>query len=54
MCNRYRPASVVRIRDVFGFTYIESDTPLYNAGGIGPWQRGPFLRASGAGWASGA
>lgn len=48
MCNRYRPASVVRIRDVFGFTYIESDTPLYNAGGIGPWQQGPFLRAGGA------
>jgi len=24
MCNRYRPTDVVRIRDVFGFTYIES------------------------------
>lgn len=44
MCNRYRPASVVRIRDVFGFTYIESGPDLrYNAG-IGPLQPGPFIR----------
>lgn len=47
MCNRYRPASVVRIRDTFGFTYIESDTPLedrYRTSGIGPLQPGPFIR----------
>lgn len=49
MCNRYRPASVVRIRDVFGFTLIESGPPLYRTDGIGPWQTGPFLRAAGAG-----
>jgi putative SOS response-associated peptidase YedK len=43
MCNRYRPASVVRIRDFFGFTYIESGPDLrYNAG-IGPLQPGPFI-----------
>ena len=48
MCNRYRAASVVRIRDVFGFTYIESGPPLYRTDGIGPWQTGPFLRAAGA------
>ena len=47
MCNRYRAASVVRIRDVFGFTYIESGPPLqerYKTTGIGPLQPGPFVR----------
>lgn len=34
MCNRYRPASVVRIRDTFGWTNIESGPDLrYNADG---------------------
>lgn len=50
MCNRYRPASVVRIRDCFGFTYIESGgeaLPDYRTGGIGPLQPGPFIRAGG-------
>jgi len=50
MCNRYRPTSVVRIRDVFGFTYIESGPPLeerYKASGIGPLQPGPFLHRNG-------
>jgi putative SOS response-associated peptidase YedK len=50
MCNRYRAASVVRIRDIFGFTYIESGPRIehrYVTTGIGPLQRGPFLRASG-------
>jgi putative SOS response-associated peptidase YedK len=46
MCNRYRPANITRIRDAFGFTYIE-DGPEYNPRGIGPWQQGPFVRASG-------
>jgi putative SOS response-associated peptidase YedK len=46
MCNRYRPASITRIRDAFGFTYIE-DGPEYNPRGIGPWQQGPFVRAEG-------
>jgi putative SOS response-associated peptidase YedK len=47
MCNRYRAASVTRIRDVFGFTYIESGPPLedrYRTTGIGPLQAGPFIR----------
>jgi putative SOS response-associated peptidase YedK len=45
MCNRYRPASVVRIPDAFGVTYIESGPDLrYNTAGIGPLQPGPFLR----------
>ena len=47
MCNRYRAASVVRIRDVFGFTYIESGPEperRYNTTGIGPLQPGPFIR----------
>lgn len=47
MCNRYRAASVVRIRDAFGFTYIESGPPLqerYRTTGIGPLQAGPFVR----------
>jgi putative SOS response-associated peptidase YedK len=47
MCNRYRAASVVRIRDRFGFTYIESGPPReyrYNTTGIGPLQSGPFIR----------
>jgi len=47
MCNRYRAASVVRIRDVFGFTYIESGPPIeyrYQLTGIGPLQPGPFIR----------
>lgn len=47
MCNRYRPASVVRIRDVFGFTYIESGPELPYRPGIGPLQPGPFVRADG-------
>jgi putative SOS response-associated peptidase YedK len=48
MCNRYRPTSVVRIRDIFGFTYIESGPPMedrYRTTGIGPLQPGPFVRA---------
>lgn len=45
MCNRYRPASVVRIRDAFGFTYIESGPDMrVNDRGIGPLQPGPFVR----------
>jgi putative SOS response-associated peptidase YedK len=47
MCNRYRAASVIRIRDVFGFTYIESGPPLqerYSTTGIGPLQAAPFIR----------
>lgn len=47
MCNRYRAASVVRIRDAFGFTYIESGPPReyrYSTEGIGPLQAGPFIR----------
>jgi putative SOS response-associated peptidase YedK len=47
MCNRYRAASIARIRDVFGFTYIESGPPLecrYKTTGIGPLQPGPFIR----------
>jgi putative SOS response-associated peptidase YedK len=43
MCNRYRPASVVRIRDVFGFTYIESGPPREYRAGIGPKQPGPYI-----------
>lgn len=46
MCNRYRPASVVRIRDAFGFTYIESGGPLYKPA-VGPWQDAPFITADG-------
>jgi putative SOS response-associated peptidase YedK len=46
MCNRYRPANITRIRDAFGFTYIE-DGPEYNPRGIGPLQQGPFVRAGG-------
>lgn len=48
MCNRYRPASVTVIRDVFGFTLIEEAQPLYATAGIGPYQPGPFVRAGGA------
>jgi putative SOS response-associated peptidase YedK len=47
MCNRYRATSVVRVRDTFGFTYIESGPPLdgrYSTAGIGPLQAGPFIR----------
>jgi putative SOS response-associated peptidase YedK len=47
MCNRYRASSVVRIRDTFGFTYVESGPPLeerYRTTGIGPLQAGPFIR----------
>ncbi|MEJ8838152.1 SOS response-associated peptidase [Ramlibacter sp. AN1133] len=47
MCNRYRASSVIRIRDAFGFTYIESGPPLqerYRTSGIGPLQAGPFIR----------
>jgi putative SOS response-associated peptidase YedK len=41
MCNRYRPASVTYVRDVFGFTLIESAPPTKPA--IGPLQQGPFI-----------
>lgn len=47
MCNRYRPAEVTRIRDKFGWTYIEDGLPIaprYNAAGIGPLQPGPIIR----------
>lgn len=47
MCNRYRPAEVTRIRDKFGFTYIEDGPPIaprYSTAGIGPLQPGPFIR----------
>lgn len=47
MCNRYRASSIARIRDVFGFTYIESGPALedrYRTTGIGPLQPGPFVR----------
>jgi putative SOS response-associated peptidase YedK len=50
MCNRYRAASVIRIRDAFGFTYIESGPPMqerYRTTGIGPLQPGPFVRRDG-------
>ena len=50
MCNRYRASSVVSIRDVFGFTYIESGPPLqerYKTSGIGPLQPGPFVHRDG-------
>jgi putative SOS response-associated peptidase YedK len=44
MCNRYRPASVVRIRDVFGFTYLESGPDIRDwRPAIGPLQLGPFI-----------
>ena len=46
MCNRYRPASVTYIRDVFGFTSIKEREP-YATTGIGPLQRGPFVQAAG-------
>jgi putative SOS response-associated peptidase YedK len=39
MCNRYRPASITFIRDVFGFTLIEEGY----AEAIGPLQLGPFI-----------
>jgi putative SOS response-associated peptidase YedK len=35
--------SVTFIRDVFGFTLIESGPPLYKTEGIGPLQQGPFI-----------
>lgn len=47
MCNRYRATDVVMIRDVFGFTYIESGPPRYKTTGIGPWQPGPFVIPAG-------
>jgi putative SOS response-associated peptidase YedK len=48
MCNRYRATEVVRIRDAFGFTYIESGPPRpYRTSGIGPWQEGPFIVPAG-------
>lgn len=47
MCNRYRPSSVVRIRDAFGFTHIESGPPRPYRAAIGPQQDGPFIRARG-------
>jgi putative SOS response-associated peptidase YedK len=46
MCNRYRPASVTYIRDVFGFTLIKEREP-YATAGIGPWQPGPFVHGGG-------
>lgn len=48
MCNRYRAASVTHIRDVFGFTYIESGpprAPRYNLSYIAPLKLGPFVRS---------
>jgi putative SOS response-associated peptidase YedK len=45
MCNRYRPASVTVVRDVFGFTLLEQPQPLHATQGIGPWQSGPIVRA---------
>jgi putative SOS response-associated peptidase YedK len=39
MCNRYRPASVTYIRDVFGFTLIEDSYPSATL----PLWRGPFI-----------
>ena len=47
MCNRYRPVSVVRYRDIFGFTYIESGPQRPWRAAIGPLQDGPFIRAGG-------
>jgi putative SOS response-associated peptidase YedK len=61
MCNRYRPTSVVRIKDQFGVTIIKDREPELEAGrapggeerepyaasGIGPWQVGPFIHAGG-------
>ncbi len=46
MCNRYRPASVTYIRDVFGFTSIKEREPDLPPA-IGPWQQGPFVRSAG-------
>ncbi len=46
MCNRYRPASVTHIRDVFGFTLVEDCAP-YATDGIGPYQQGPFVQSRG-------
>jgi putative SOS response-associated peptidase YedK len=49
VCNRYRPASLTYIRDVFGFTQIrvrEPDLPPV-APSIGPYQPGPFVHARG-------
>jgi putative SOS response-associated peptidase YedK len=42
MCNRYRPARVTYIRDVFGFTMIEEELVPYKPA-IGPLQQGPFV-----------
>jgi putative SOS response-associated peptidase YedK len=47
VCNRIRPASVVRVRDLFGFTYIESGPPRPYRAAIGPLQDGPFIRSDG-------
>ena len=50
MCNRYRPASVTVIRDVFGQTIIkqrEDWDGAYNPAGIGPYQQGPFVHGRG-------
>ncbi len=46
MCNRYRPASVTVVRDLFGFTLLEEPQPYAHA--IGPYQPGPFVRAGAA------
>jgi hypothetical protein len=47
MCNRYRASSITRIRDIFGFTDIESRPPMeerYKTTGTCPLQPGPFIR----------
>jgi putative SOS response-associated peptidase YedK len=47
MCNRYRFASVTRIRDAFGFTYIEDGPDMRDLKpAIGPLQLGPFIRGA--------
>lgn len=47
MCNRYRPASITRIRDTFGISIIESGADLRYNPAIGPLQPGPFIRQRG-------
>jgi len=49
VCNRYRPASVTVIRDVFGITTIKEreDFEPWSTAGIGPYQQGPFVHARG-------
>lgn len=50
MCNRYRPASVTLVRDVFGFTLIEDSYPA----AIGPLSAGLSSCATAPWWANGA